>query len=43
VQILKETKGRVGGADGAAARMGLKRTTLLTQMKKIGINSGNFP
>jgi transcriptional regulator with GAF, ATPase, and Fis domain len=42
VQILKETKGRVGGADGAAARMGLKRTTLLTRMKKLGINPRNF-
>ncbi|MGD0008882.1 MAG: hypothetical protein ABSE93_10095 [Terriglobia bacterium] len=43
VQILKETKGRVGGADGAAARMGLKRTTLLTRMKRLGINPRNFP
>ncbi len=38
VHVLKETKGRVGGADGAAARMGLKRTTLLTRMKKLGID-----
>jgi formate hydrogenlyase transcriptional activator len=38
VRILKETKGRVGGADGAAARMGLKRTTLIERMKKLGIN-----
>ncbi len=38
VRILKETKGRVGGVDGAAARMGLKRTTLLTRMKKLGID-----
>ncbi len=37
-RILKETKGRVGGADGAAARMGLKRTTLITRMKKLGID-----
>ena len=34
VRILKETKGRVGGPAGAAARMGLKRTTLITRMKK---------
>jgi len=38
VRILKETKGRVGGQNGAAARLGLKRTTLLTRMKKMGID-----
>jgi formate hydrogenlyase transcriptional activator len=37
-RILKETKGRVGGPNGAAARLGLKRTTLLTRMKKLGID-----
>jgi formate hydrogenlyase transcriptional activator len=38
VRVLKETKGRVGGPSGAAARLGLKRTTLLTRMKKMGID-----
>jgi formate hydrogenlyase transcriptional activator len=38
VRILKETKGRVGGQNGAAARLGLKRTTLITRMKKLGID-----
>ncbi len=38
VRTLKETKGRVGGPNGAAARMGLKRTTLLTRMNKMGID-----
>jgi formate hydrogenlyase transcriptional activator len=38
VRILRETKGRVGGPNGAAARLGLKRTTLLTRMKKMGID-----
>src|SRR5262249_15981192 len=37
--ILKNTNGRVGGPDGAAARMGLKRTTLITRMKKLGIEA----
>jgi formate hydrogenlyase transcriptional activator len=41
LQALKETRGRVGGADGAAARLGLKRTTLLTRMKKLGIDPRN--
>lgn len=37
MRILKETKGRVAGLQGAAARMGLKRTTLISRMKKLGI------
>jgi len=37
VRVLRDTNGRVGGPDGAAARMGLKRTTLITRMKKLGI------
>jgi len=39
VRVLTECKGRVGGSDGAAERMGLSRTTLLSRMKKLGINS----
>jgi len=39
VQILKQTRGRVAGPDGAAARLGLKRTTLISRMKKLGIDS----
>jgi formate hydrogenlyase transcriptional activator len=38
VQALKEAGGRVGGRDGAAARLGLKRTTFITRMKKLGID-----
>jgi formate hydrogenlyase transcriptional activator len=38
VRILKATNGRVAGAEGAAARMGLKRTTLISRMKKLGID-----
>jgi len=43
VRILKETKGRVGGPSGAAARLGLKRTTLITRMKKMGIDLRRMP
>jgi len=39
VRVLRDTNGRVGGPDGAAARMGLKRTTLITRMKKLGIEA----
>jgi len=37
VQALTTSKGRVGGVDGAAARLGMNRTTLLSRMKKFGI------
>jgi formate hydrogenlyase transcriptional activator len=37
VQALTACKGRVGGADGAAERLGMNRTTLLSRMKKFSI------
>lgn len=37
LQVLKEAKGQVGGPDGAAARLGLKRTTLQSRMQKYNI------
>src|SRR5258707_3625721 len=37
VRALTESKGRVGGATGAAARMGINRNTLVSRMKKFGI------
>jgi formate hydrogenlyase transcriptional activator len=39
VRILKMTNGRVAGPEGAAERMGLKRTTLIARMKKLGIDA----
>ncbi|HEY3973172.1 MAG TPA: sigma 54-interacting transcriptional regulator [Candidatus Sulfotelmatobacter sp.] len=39
VRILKDTNGRVAGPQGAAARIGIKRTTLISRMKKLGIDS----
>jgi formate hydrogenlyase transcriptional activator len=38
LEILKETGGRVAGPKGAAARLGLKRTTLISRLKKLGID-----
>lgn len=38
VRALKEAGGRVGGPEGAASRLGLKRTTFITRMKKLGID-----
>jgi formate hydrogenlyase transcriptional activator len=36
--ILRETGGVVGGRNGAALRLGLKRTTLLSKMERLGIS-----
>lgn len=38
VRVLKESNGVVAGPKGAAQRLGLKRTTLLSRMKRLGIN-----
>jgi transcriptional regulator with GAF, ATPase, and Fis domain len=42
VRALIESKGRVGGLNGAAARMGINRTTLLARMKKFGIDPKQY-
>lgn len=38
VHALQDSGGRVGGSDGAAARLGLKRTTLIAYMKRLGVD-----
>jgi formate hydrogenlyase transcriptional activator len=40
IQTLQQTEGVVGGRDGAAARLGLPRTTLIAKMKRLGIDRG---
>jgi len=42
VRALTETRGRVGGANGAAVRMSVNRTTLLSRMKRLGIDRRQF-
>jgi len=37
-QALRETGSVIGGPSGAAARLGLKRTTLIAKMKRLGIS-----
>ncbi len=37
VRVLKETRGVVSGPQGAAARLGLKRTTLQSKILRLGI------
>jgi formate hydrogenlyase transcriptional activator len=39
VSVLRETRGRVSGPNGAAFRLGVKRTTLIDRMKKLGIDA----
>jgi formate hydrogenlyase transcriptional activator len=41
VSALAAAKGKVGGPAGAAARLGMKRTTLQSKMKKLGIAQTN--
>jgi formate hydrogenlyase transcriptional activator len=36
-QVLREVRWVVGGSDGAAARLGMARTTLIYRMRKLGI------
>jgi transcriptional regulator with GAF, ATPase, and Fis domain len=38
VQTLEAVSWRVGGMDGAAERLGLNRTTLISKMRKLGIS-----
>jgi len=38
VEVLRETKGRISGPNGAAFRLGMNRTTLLYRMEKLGID-----
>jgi len=35
--ILEKTGGKIGGPDGAGRKLGLKRTTLIARMKRLGI------
>jgi formate hydrogenlyase transcriptional activator len=39
LHTLRQTEGAVGGQRGAAARLGLPRTTLISKMRRLGIYS----
>ena len=41
VATLEATNGVLGGWDGAAARLGLSRTTLISRMQRLGISAGS--
>jgi formate hydrogenlyase transcriptional activator len=42
LRALREAKGMIGGPNGAAARLGLKRTTLNSKIKKLGIERSDY-
>jgi len=42
LRVLREVKGKIAGPKGAAARLGLKRTTLNSKLKKLGIERTDY-
>jgi formate hydrogenlyase transcriptional activator len=42
LRALRECHGQLGGPNGAAARLGLKRTTLQSKLTQFGINPGVY-
>jgi formate hydrogenlyase transcriptional activator len=42
LRTLRDAKGLIAGDNGAAARLGLKRTTLNSKMKKLGIERSDY-
>ncbi len=42
LRVLRECKGMISGANGAAERLGLKRTTLNSKIKKLGIHRRDY-
>jgi transcriptional regulator with GAF, ATPase, and Fis domain len=42
LRVLKESKGMIGGIGGAAQKLGLKRTTLNSKLRKLGIERSDY-
>src|ERR1700688_2910562 len=42
IRVLRETHGMLAGTDGAATRLGIKRTTLQSMLKRLGIELQDF-
>jgi len=42
IEILRQTRGALSGPKGAAARLGLKRTTLQYKMQRLGISRTDY-
>jgi formate hydrogenlyase transcriptional activator len=42
IRILRDTNGMLSGPDGAASRLGLKRTTLQSMLKRLNIDLRDY-
>jgi formate hydrogenlyase transcriptional activator len=42
IRVLRETNGVLSGTDGAASRLGIKRTTLQSMIKRFGIGAQDY-
>jgi formate hydrogenlyase transcriptional activator len=42
IRVLRDTRGVLSGADGAASRLGVKRTTLQSMLKRHGIEAHDY-
>jgi formate hydrogenlyase transcriptional activator len=42
LRVLRECKGMIGGSGGAAEKLGLKRTTLNSKLRKLGIERSDY-
>jgi DNA-binding NtrC family response regulator len=42
LRVLRESRGMIGGPGGAAEKLGLKRTTLNSKLKKLGIQREDY-
>ncbi len=42
LRVLRESKGMIGGRGGAAEKLGLKRTTLNSKLRKLGIERSEY-
>ena len=42
IRVLRESNGQIAGPQGAAARLGMKRTTLQSRILKLGISREEY-
>jgi formate hydrogenlyase transcriptional activator len=42
LRVLREAKGMIGGSGGAAEKLGMKRTTLNSKLRKLGIERSDY-
>jgi formate hydrogenlyase transcriptional activator len=42
IRVLRDTNGVLSGIEGAASRLGLKRTTLQSMLKRHGIEAQEY-